>query len=202
MPAFLNRLRQQDVLWLAFALNASMFFAELLAGWWTQSASLLADSLDMFADAALYAVSLYALSHGHRMKANAALGHAGLHVLLAVLLLLEVIRCTLTGVVPQPAVMSTLSVLALLVNSGCVLLLLRFRHGDINLRASWLCSRNDLLGNIAVLIAAALVGITGSAWPDRVVGLCLACVMTHSAWQIGRDAWAQRRQTVLLPSLS
>ncbi|HEX4910902.1 MAG TPA: cation transporter [Permianibacter sp.] len=202
MPAFLNRLRQRDVLWLAFALNASMFVAESLAGWWTDSASLLADSLDMFADAALYAVSLYALSHGDRMKANAALVHAVLHVLLAVLLLLEVTRCIFTGAVPQAAVMSTLSILALLVNSACVLLLLRFRHGDINLRASWLCSRNDLLGNVAVLIAAVLVGTTGSAWPDRVVGLCLASVMAHTAWQIGRDAWAQRRQPLLLPSIS
>ncbi|MFZ5842263.1 MAG: cation transporter [Pseudomonadota bacterium] len=202
MPAFLNRLSQRDVLWLACALNASMFLAESLAGWWTHSASLLADSLDMFADAALYAVSLYALGGGRRLKANAALSHAGLHLLLAVVLLLEVIRCTLSGAMPKPVVMSMLSMLAMLVNGGCVLLLLRFRHGDINLRASWICSRNDLLGNLAVLAAAVLVGITGSAWPDRLVGLCLAGVMTHSAWQIGREAWTLRRQTPMLPSLS
>ena len=202
MPAFLMRLTQRHVLWLAFSLNAGMFLAESVLGWLTHSASLLADSLDMFTDAAVYGLSLYALDRSRRLKADVAAISAGLHLLLAALLLIEVIRCILISAMPQPLVMSTLSIAALIVNGSCVLLLHRFRQTDINLRATWICSRNDMLGNVAVLAAAALVSVTGNARPDRIVGLTLACVMAHSAWQIGREALWQRRQPMTASSPS
>lgn len=193
-----HRLTERQVLWLAFALNAGMFIAESTVGWLIGSASLLADSLDMFADAAVYGLSLYALTASCRRKAETAAINAWLHIVLAVLLAVEVLRCTISDSLPQPLLMSVLSVAAMLVNASCVLLLHRFRRGDINLRASWICSRNDLIGNLAVLVAAALVSLLGSAWPDRVVGLAMAAIMLHSSLQLAREAWQQRQQAIAL----
>ncbi len=192
----MNRSPVHALRW-AFALNALMFFIEAGVGYWIGSTALLADSLDMLADASVYALSLYAAHRGAQHKALAAGWHAVSHLLLALLLIAEVIRCTLSNAVPAAAPMSVLAVLAMLVNFSCVLLLSAHRQGDINLRASWLCSRNDLIGNVSVLLAALLVGYSGSAWPDRLVGLTMALLMLYTAIPILREAWPQWREPLV-----
>lgn len=193
-PSLSAQHAQQRALRWAFVLNAVMFAAEAGVGWWINSTALLADSLDMFADAAVYALSLYAVGRDYRSKAQAASVHALSHALLAVLLISEVIRCSISGATPTAAPMSLLAIMAMAVNFTCLLLLQPFRRGDVNLRASWLCSRNDLIGNLAVLLAAGLVAYSNSAWPDRVVGLAMAALMLRSALQIAREAWPQLRR--------
>ena len=180
--------KQRRMLWLVLILNAGMFLLEFIAGWLVGSTALMADSLDMFADAAVYGVSLYAIGRSLRMKARAALLNGGLQCILGTLILAEVIRRSLLGTVPEPLAMSVLSVLALVVNTICFVLLSRFRGDDINLRATWVCSRNDMLANIGVLAAAGLVGWTGSAWPDRVLGVGIALIILHAAIKILREA--------------
>ncbi|AQQ69150.1 hypothetical protein Mag101_17060 [Microbulbifer agarilyticus] len=184
---------QFRILTWACILNAAMFFIEAAAGWWFYSTALLADSLDMFADAAVYGLSLYAVGRGVQMKAKAAAVHAILHFFLALVLVAEALRFTLLNTLPQAGVMSAISVLALLVNSTCLILLHRYRSDDINLRASWLCSRNDLLANICVIVAAGLVVLLGSAWPDRVLGLTMAAIMLRTSLHIWRDSRWQLR---------
>lgn len=181
--------QQRRMLWVVLSLNAGMFFAEFIAGWLASSTALMADSLDMFADAAVYGLSLYAVGRGLQLKARAAVLNGSLQLLLGTLILVEVARRSLLGTAPEALTMSVLAGLALIVNTICFVLLTRFRGSDINLRATWLCSRNDMLGNIGVLLAAGLVNWTASVWPDRLVGLVLALIILRSAVRILREAW-------------
>lgn len=178
----------RQVLWITLTLNTIMFFAEFIAGALANSTALMADSLDMFADAAVYGVSLYAVGRGLRLKARAAALNGSLQGLLGLLILVEVARHSWLGTAPEPVAMTVLGVLALVVNTTCFVLLTRFRQGDINLRATWLCSRNDMLGNIGVLIAAALVAWFDSPWPDRLLGLVIALIILRSAIRIFHEA--------------
>lgn len=194
--------QQRRMLWIVLGLNAGMFFAEFIAGWLVSSTALMADSLDMFADAAVYGVSLYAVGRGLQLKARAAVLNGGLQLLLGVVILVEVARRSLLGTTPEPLTMSVLSVLALVVNTICFVLLTRFRGSDINLRATWICSRNDMLGNVGVLVAAGLVAWTGSAWPDRILGLAIALIIVRSAISILREALPLARAPRITPPSS
>lgn len=194
--------QQRRMLWLVLTLNAGMFFAEFIAGWLASSTALMADSLDMFADAAVYGVSLYAVGRSLQLKAKAAVLNGGLQLVLGLLILAEVARRSVLGSAPEPMAMTVMGVLALLVNSICFALLSRFRGGDINLRATWICSRNDMLGNVSVLVAAGLVGWTGSPWPDRLLGLAMAVIILRSAFKILREAVPLARNPRLTPPAS
>lgn len=178
---------QRWVLRIALALNAGMFVAECISGWLAESTALLADSLDMLADAAVYAMSLYAVGRAMHLKTRAARANGSLQLLLGLMVLADVGRRFLLGSAPEPLVMGVLGTLALAVNTTCFILLARFRRGDINLRATWLCSRNDMLANLGVLAGAALVSWQGKAWPDLLIGLVIAALVIHSAWQILRE---------------
>lgn len=185
--------REAHALLLAFSLNGGMFLIEAVVAWQIGSSSLFADSLDMLADAVLYAVSWLTLRRPHRRQLQAAQLHAGLHALLALLLLADVGQRIAQPQLPAALPMSVLTVLALLVNIGSALLLHRFRDGDLNLRAGWLCSRNDALGNLAILLAAALVQQLQQPWPDWLVAVGMAALMLHTACSIDRAARQQRR---------
>jgi len=195
-------LQQRRMLWIVLCLNAVMFLFEFTAGWLVDSTALMADSLDMFADAAVYGVSLYAVGRSLQLKARAALLNGTLQFVLGALILAEVIRRSVLGTVPEPLTMSVLSVLALVVNTACFVLLSRFRGDDINLRATWVCSRNDMLGNVGVLLAAGLVSWTNSAWPDRVLAVGIAIIILHSAVKILREASPLVRSGRLTPPSS
>ncbi len=179
------------------SLNSVMFLVEFTVGWIADSSGLLADSLDMLADTAVYLVSLYAVGRSLRHKAKAALFNGGLQFTLGFLVLANVFKRIWLGSDPQTDLMMSVAVVALLVNVTCFVLFYRLRKGDINLRASWICSRNDMLANVGVISAAGLVAWLEAPWPDWVIGALIACVVVHSAWRIIRKARQSIRTGIL-----
>ena len=175
-------------LWIALAANALMFAVEITAGVRAGSVSLLADAIDFFGDAANYGVSIAVLSLHIGWRARTAILKAASMALFGIAVLARAGWSALQGVVPEPATMGVVGTLALATNVGVALLLFRFRDGDANMRSVWLCTRNDALGNLAVLAAALGVFGTGAAWPDLVVASGMALLALSSAWQVTRQA--------------
>jgi len=176
------------------AINATMFFVELSAGFAAQSQALKADALDFGADAATYAISLMVIGASLRARATAALFKgASLGVLALFILGMTALR-VLGGEPPVAQTMGIIGVLALAANVASVLILLRWRDGDSNVRSVWLCSRNDAIGNVGVIIAAYGVALTGSAWPDLVVAGLLASLFLKSSVSIIGQATQELRE--------
>jgi cation diffusion facilitator family transporter len=180
--------QERKVLVIALCINAAMFFAEFTAGVVGDSTALLADSLDMLADAAVYAIGLYAIGRSLRLRSAAALTNGLLETLLGLGIVGEAATKMSHGASPDAALMGIFSVLALCANLICFALLARYREGDINLRATWLCSRNDVLANIGVLAAGGLVMLTNSFWPDVIIGLIIAVVVIRTALAVAVEA--------------
>lgn len=178
----------QRVLRAVFAVNAAMFAAELTAGLLARSTALLADSVDMLGDAVVYGVSLAVVARGPAWQARAALLKGGIMAAFALGVGVEVGLKLARGAVPAADVMGGVGLAALAANLLCLALLARCRDRDLNMRSAWLCSRNDVLADLGVLVAAALVGLTGAAWPDIAVGLAIAALFTGSAVDVLRDA--------------
>lgn len=174
------------VLWVLLAINAVMFAIELVAGIWARSAGLLADAMDMFADAAVYGVALYAVGRAAHHKLGAARLAGVLQLLLALGALTETGRRILVGAEPQAVGMMSVALLALLANVACLLLIARHRHGGAHMRASYIFSANDVMANAGVIAAGALVAWTGSAWPDWVIGVLIGVVVLLGAVRILR----------------
>ena len=187
--------RYRRALWIALVLNVAMFAVELGGAWSAGSVSLLADAIDFFGDAGNYAISLAVLGMALSTRSKAALfkaacmGGFGVYVLASALWSLH------AGIVPEPATMGTIGFLALLVNAGVALMLYRFRAGDANMRSVWLCSRNDALGNVAVMLAAAGVLGTGSSWPDLLVAAAMGALALNGSASVLRHARAELRAT-------
>jgi len=179
---------ERKLLWVVLILNFSMFIIEFIAGWLANSSGLLADSLDMLADAAVYSLSLYAVGKSLLYKGRAALANGYLQLSLGLLVLLDVVRRIWLGSEPQSDLMFSVGFMALIVNMICFAVLYQFRQGDVNLKASWICSRNDMLANIGILISAFLVGRLNTAWPDWVIGSVIAIIVIHSSIAIIREA--------------
>jgi cation diffusion facilitator family transporter len=170
-----------------------MFLAEFSAGLLAGSTALLADSLDMLADAMVYALGLFALGRAAHWRARAALTSGMFQLALGLGVGVEAgVKLFVDGL-PDTSTMGMFGVIALLVNSICFLLLSRYRDGDINLRATWICSRNDMLGNVGVLVAAGLVNWLGSMWPDIAIGLLIAALVVRSAVRVVREARGELR---------
>ncbi|GIX49718.1 MAG: hypothetical protein KatS3mg131_3929 [Candidatus Tectimicrobiota bacterium] len=186
--------RQQRVLWLVLAINSAMFLAETTAGLLAHSTALLADALDMLGDALVYGLSLYALRRGETWRAGAALGKGLIMAAFGLGVVGEAVSKALHGTVPRAPLMGVFGVLALAANLACFALLLRHRGDDLNLRSAWLCSRNDVLANAGVLLAAAGVALSGTLWPDLVIGLLIATLFLASAGGVIRAAATALRQ--------
>lgn len=170
------------------AINAGMFAIELGAGIAGQSMALQADALDFLSDTATYALSLWVIGQAPIVRARAALFKgASLGLLGAWVLGSTLYRVFVTGT-PDPVVMGGIGLLAFAANVASALLLLRFRNGDANVRSVWLCSRNDAIGNLLVVVAATGVFASASAWPDLIVALAMASLFLHSALKILRQA--------------
>jgi Co/Zn/Cd efflux system component len=183
--------RYRKILWIALVVNAGMFLVEIGAGLQAGSLSLLADAVDFAGDALNYGVSLAVLASALAWRARAAMLKAvsmmgfGLYVLGAALWSLW------HGEVPKAVTMGVVAMLALLANVGVAWMLYAFREGDANMRSVWLCSRNDAIGNVAVLAAALGVFGTGSAWPDLVVASLMAALALHGGWSVLKQARAE-----------
>jgi Co/Zn/Cd efflux system component len=181
------------VLWFALLSNAIMFFVEIIASLISGSVSLQADALDFFGDAANYALTLFVLGMGLGVRAKAALFKSATMAAFGVWVIGSAIYRAAIGTVPDPAVMGGIGLMALIVNVAVAALLFRYRTGDSNMRSIWLCSRNDALGNIAVMLAAAGVFATTTGWPDILVAALIAGLSLSAAVHVLRQASSELR---------
>lgn len=177
---------ERKTLRLLLAINGAMFAIEQIAGWLAGSAGLLADSLDMLADAAVYGIALYAVGRSARLKRKAAHVSGWLQLALAVAALGEVVRRFIFGSEPEPAYMMTVAFAALLANVACLWLVSGQRHRGAHMKASWIFSSNDVIASAGVIAAGAFVAWTGSRIPDLVVGALIAAVVVSGALRILR----------------
>ncbi|MGQ0710578.1 MAG: cation transporter [Rhodoferax sp.] len=186
--AIRNLPRYRRVLWLALLLNAAMFAIEILAGVRAQSSALLADAIDFAGDALNYGVSLAVLSAALQWRARAAMLKAVSMVGFGLYVLGDAAWGLWQGTVPHAPTMGVVGALALCVNLGVAGLLFAFREGDANMRSVWLCSRNDAIGNLAVMLAAAVVAWSGQGWPDVLVAVVMAALALQGGASVLRQA--------------
>lgn len=188
-PAAIHNLpRYRKVLWAALISNGAMFLVELFSGWQSGSLSLLADSVDFAGDALNYGVSLAVLSAALAWRARAAVVKALCMMGFGLLVLGRAAWSLHAGTPPDATTMGVIGALALTVNVAVAWMLYAFREGDANMRSVWLCSRNDAIGNILVMLAALGVSRTGSAWPDVLVATGMAALALQGGWQVMRQA--------------
>lgn len=181
-PAF------KRVLWVVLAINAAMFLVEIAAGLAAGSASLQADALDFFGDAANYAIGLFVVGMALRYRSMAALAKGATMGLFGLWVLGTVVWHSIAGTVPEATTMGVVGLAALAANAACFGLLWAYRAGDANMRSVWVCSRNDVLGNLAVLLAALGVFGTGTGWPDVIVAAVMAALAIQGAFIVVRHA--------------
>jgi Co/Zn/Cd efflux system component len=193
--------RQRRVLQAVLWINAALFVAEFGAGLLVHSTALLADSVDMLGNAIVYGFSLYAVARGAVWQARSALLKGLIMAAFGVGVLVEVVLKIIRGVVPTADVMGGVGAVALAANLFCLYLLTRHKSDDINMASAWVCSRNDVVANVAVLIAAGAVAATGSAWPDIIVGLLIATLFGSSAVRVIRGAIRELRSPLANLSL-
>ena len=178
---------QRRILLVVLWINAIMFGVEMVAGLMAHSTALLADSVDMLGDAIVYGFSLYVVGKGVVWQARGALLKGSVMAVFGTGILIEATLKVFRGVTPSADMMSGIGALALAANLSVLVFLWRHRADDINMRSAWLCSRNDVVANAAVIVAAAGVALTGSAWPDITVGLLIAAIFGASAVHVIRD---------------
>ncbi len=184
---------QASVLWLLLAINFAMFLAEFAGGWVGGSAALISDSFDMLADAAVYSVSLFAITRAAPSKAMAAILSGWLQVGLGLLALLEVARRLVGSAEPEPSFMIAVSIVALIANAACLRLIARHKDGGVHMRASFIFSQNDVIANSAVIVAGVLVALTSWTGWDLLVGGGVAVLVLSGGYRIIREARAVLR---------
>jgi Co/Zn/Cd efflux system component len=187
------RERQAAALRLVLLMNAGMFVVELVFGLLAGSVALLADSLDMLGDAVVYGFSLYVVARGPLWKARAAVAKAAVMGLFGAFVFGQLVYKLVYPQLPTFETMGAVGALALAANGVCFAMLWRHRAEDINMRSVWLCSRNDLIANVSVLLAAWAVWITLSPWPDIAVGALICALFLRSAFLVAREARAELR---------
>lgn len=183
---------ERRVLVALLLINGVMFVAEFIVGWRAQSTALIADALDMLADAMVYGVGLYAVGRSLLVKARAAYISGSLEILLGVLVLVDILRRFIVGSEPVSILMMGMGLIALMANVICLVLISKHREGEVHMRASWIFSRNDVIANIGVILAGGLVAWTGSRLPDLLIGLLVALIVIWGGVLILQDAKATR----------
>lgn len=178
---------ERKTLWLLLVINGAMFLAEALIGWWAESAGLLADSLDMLADALVYGTALYAVGNSSALKHRAASVSGWIQIALGVGIILEVIRRLVMGSEPVSRLMIATGIVALAANVTCLLLLAKHRSGEIHMRASWIFSTNDVIANGGVIASGVLVMWLGSRLPDLAIGAIVSVVVIRGGLRILQD---------------
>lgn len=186
--------RYRVILWVALMLNAGMFALEIAAGIHAGSLSLLADAVDFAGDALNYGVSLAVLAAALHWRARAALVKSLSMMGFGLYVLGHAVWSIWRGGVPEAMTMGAVATLALVVNVAVAVMLYAFREGDANMRSVWLCSRNDAIGNVAVMLAALGVFGTGSAWPDLLVAVLMASLALHGGWLVFSQARGELRR--------
>lgn len=179
---------QRRVLIILLVINAIMFFVEISAGIIAESTALIADSLDMLADAVVYGVGLYAVGKAVSAKANAAMLSGIFQIILALGVAIEILRRIYFGSDPEPLFMIVISFIALAANVICLLLIAKHRKGEVHMRASWIFSKNDVIANIGVILSGFLVILLGSRWPDIMIGTIIVLIVLRGGILIINDA--------------
>lgn len=200
----INTLRgeHRKVLVLVLAINAVLFIVEAAAGLLAHSTALLADSLDMFGDSLVYGFSLYVLWRSAEWKAMAAVVKGVIMALFGAGVLIEAVYKIAAGVTPAAETMGIIGLLVLIGNGVCFLLLFRHRSDDLNMRSTWLCSRNDIIANVAVLLAAAGVRLMNSGWPDIIVGATIAGLFLRSSFTVLSESFAHLQKLKSNPEVA
>ncbi len=179
---------QKSVLYWLLAINSIMFVLEIGVGWYAQSTALIADSIDMLADAAVYLIALYAVGRALSRKARAARISGIFQFLLALLILLEIGRRLMVGSEPVSLVMMSMGSVALIANIICLMLIHKHRSGEVHMRASWIFSTNDVIANVGVIISGLMVMWLHSHWPDLLIGGAIALMILNGARLIVHEA--------------
>lgn len=187
--------RYRRVLWIALLVNAAMFAVEIVAGVAAGSVALKADALDFLSDSATYAISLLVLGMSLQWRARAALAKGVSLGVIGLWVASTTLYNAVYGRVPDADIMGIIGFLALAANVSVAALLYAFRRGDANMRSVWICSRNDAIGNVAVMLAAVGVFGTGTGWPDVIVGGIMAVLAISGAWQIIRQALGELNES-------
>lgn len=183
--------RYRKALWAALIINAVMFAVEIIGSMKSGSMSLFADALDFAGDAANYGISLTVLAMGIAWRSRAALVKGISMFAFGLFVIAKTAWAAYLSQPPEPLTMGAIAILALLANSGVALMLYAFRDGDANMRSVWLCSRNDAIANLAVLLAAVGVFGTGQGWPDIIVAGVIASLALSSGWSVIRQALSE-----------
>lgn len=181
------------ILWVVIVINAAMFLVEMSAGKLAGSQALQADALDFLGDAVTYGLSLAVIGMSLKVRSTAALLKGASLLAMGLWVFGSTVYQVLVLGVPKAEIMGAIGLLALAANLASVLLLLRYKEGDANVRSVWLCSRNDAIGNVAVMFASLAVWFTASAWPDLLVALAMAGLFLRSAQLILTQAWVEYR---------
>ena len=192
--------QQSRVLIVLLAINAAMFVVEVVAGILAESTGLIADSMDMLADAVVYGIGLYAVGRAVSAKIRAARVSGYFQMALALIVVLDVSRRAIFGSEPEPAYMVLVGLIALAANVVCLGLIARHRDGGVHMRASWIFSKNDVIANVGVVVSGGIVYLTGTRWPDLVVGVAIAYIVFRGALAIIEDARNEQRQNPPIPT--
>src|SRR5690349_8936593 len=182
------RASHSRVLWIVLTINAVMFLVEGVAGILAHSTSLLADALDMLGDALVYGFSLFVVARSVRWQAGAAIAKGAFMLLFGFGVLAEARHKIFHPIMPGVGTMGTIGAIALTANVICFALLYRHRADNLNMSSTWLCSRNDVIANVGVLVAAGATHLLASRWPDIIVGCIIAALFIRSAFSVLRDA--------------
>ncbi len=184
----LNDARERQTLVRLLLVNGLMFLVEVVVGWLAQSTAVLADSLDMLADASVYAVALYAVGKATVVKAHAARISGLLQIALGLLVLADIVRRALMGSEPVSWLMIGMGGVALVANVYCLVLIARHRGGEVHMRASWIFSKNDVIANVGIIAGGLLVMWLQSSWPDLIIGTLIAVIVIRGGLHILADA--------------
>jgi cation diffusion facilitator family transporter len=187
------RVKHKNVLTIVLVINAVLFVVEAAAGVLAHSTALLADSLDMLGDSLVYGFSLYVLWRSAEWKAIAAMVKGTVMALFGIGVLIEAIYRIAAGVVPVAETMGVIGFVVLVGNGICFWVLFRHRSDDLNMRSTWLCSRNDIIANLSVLVAALGVKVFDASWPDILVGAAIAALFLRSAFSVLRESFFELR---------
>jgi len=179
---------EMRVLIVLLGINAFMFFAEITLGILSESTALIADSLDMLADATVYGIALYAVGRSPLVKIHAAQISGIFQIILGAVVSVDVFRRLVLGSEPESFLMISVGIVALIANVVCLYLISKHRKGEVHMRASWIFSKNDVIANLGIIIGGLLVYMLGSRYPDLIIGLAISIVVIRGGIHIVKDA--------------
>ena len=179
---------QGRVLIILLLINACMFFIEIIFGIMSESSGLIADSLDMLADAAVYGIGWHAVGGSRLLKIKAAHLSGALQIILGVLVLLDAARRLVMGSEPESLLIISVGILAFVANFICFALISKHKEGEVHMRASWIFSKNDLIANVGIIVSGALVYLLDSRFPDLIIGMIISIIVVRGGLHIIKDA--------------